>query len=51
MSLGERKPKSRRPGFAWVYRETCRCSNCPWKGNCRGEITPHWIEVRQEEER
>jgi hypothetical protein len=28
-----------------VYRSGCNCKLCPWKGNCRGEITPHWIEI------
>jgi hypothetical protein len=35
-----------RPGFRWEYRKGCQCKFCPWKGNCRGEDWPHWIEVK-----
>lgn len=28
-----------------VYRSGCNCKSCPWKGNCKGEDWPHWIEI------
>lgn len=34
-----------RPGFKWVRMAGCNCAACPWKGKCRGETWPHWIEV------
>jgi hypothetical protein len=43
MTIRARKPRNR-PGFVWEYREGCTCAACPWKGNCKGEIAPHWVE-------
>jgi hypothetical protein len=40
------KPPPKHPGFRWEYREGCQCKTCPWKGHCRGEDTPHWIEIK-----
>src|ERR1700679_3731279 len=41
------KPPRQRLGFRWEWREGCQCEKCPWKGNCKGEDTPHWREVRE----
>lgn len=38
-------PPKAAQGFHWEYRRGCDCENCPWRGNCRGHTTPHWIEV------
>lgn len=39
-----------RLGYRWERRQGCQCKTCPWKGNCRGEDWPHWIEVSDGEE-
>lgn len=41
------RPPKKRPGFRWEYRTGCQCKSCPWKGNCRGEDTPHWIQIKE----
>jgi hypothetical protein len=41
-------PPRQRPGYRWERREGCSCRSCPWKGNCKGEDTEHWIEVKEE---
>src|SRR5882724_5786319 len=40
------KPPKARIGYRWEYRTGCDCKSCPWKGNCKGEDWPHWIEVK-----
>lgn len=47
MAIDPARPPKKRPGFRWEYREGCQCQSCPWKGNCRGEDTPHWIEIKE----
>lgn len=44
------RPPKLRPGVIWEYREGCRCKSCAWKGNCRGEDWPHWIQVKEHAE-
>jgi len=39
---------AKRPGYRWIRRAGCDCTFCFWKGNCRGEDWPHWVEVREE---
>ncbi len=46
MSIRDRKPKDR-PGFRWVYRDGCKCEDCPWAGKCSGKTWPHWIEEKE----
>lgn len=43
------RPPRKRPGYRWEYRTGCQCTSCPWKGNCRGEDTPHWREVKEDD--
>lgn len=45
--IDRNRPPKKRPGFRWEYRESCRCESCPWKGACKGEETPHWIEIKE----
>lgn len=44
--LSKLKPPKDRPGFKWKWRQGCDCKSCPWKGNCLGEDTPYWVEVK-----
>lgn len=44
------RPPKNRKGWRWEYRDGCQgeCSaaTCHWFGNCKGEDTPHWLEVK-----
>ena len=43
--MPQTNPPQNRPGFRWEWRDGCDCENCPWRGNCKGQTRPHWIEI------